>query len=58
MDGMLKQKAGICTDRAIRWMIMVTGITFFCLLYLILGLPMLLCQGCEHLFGRNRRNPI
>lgn len=55
MDGTLKRKAGICTDLAIRWVIAVTGITFFSLLYLLLGLPMFLCQGCEYLFGRNRK---
>ena len=42
-------------DRAIRWTIAVSGIAFFVLIYLLLSLPMMLCKGCEHLFGQSRR---
>ena len=55
MDERLKRKAGICTDRAIRWTIGLMGIVFFVLLYLLLSLPMALCWGCETLFGHSRK---
>lgn len=47
----LKQTAGTCADQITRWTIALVGIAFFALLYLLLSLPIVLCWGCENLFG-------
>lgn len=54
----LKQTACMSTDRIIRWTIVLAGIVFFTLLYLLLSVPMLLCWGCENLFRRGSKQSI
>ena len=51
----LKELIDKWIDRAIRWLIAITGIAFFVLIYLLLSLPMMLCRGCENLFGHSEK---